>query len=223
MTGLIGNIAMSQQNLHDLRREYTHARLDLTETDPDPFTQFSQWFAEASKAELFEVNAMTLATCTPDGFPTARIVLLKEFSTDGFVFFTNYESRKGQELAANPRATLLFYWAELERQVRIEGEVTMTQPAISDQYFQKRPRGSQLSAVASNQSQLIENKTVLEKRVAELAQQYADQPVPRPSNWGGYRLIPYQIEFWQGRENRLHDRVLYRWEDGEWIRGLLAP
>lgn len=214
---------MSQQNLHDLRRDYTRARLDLTETDVDPLQQFDKWFKEATQAELFEVNAMTLATCTPDGFPSARIVLLKAFSADGFVFFTNYDSRKGQELAANPRATLLFYWGELERQVRIEGEVTMTDLMVSDDYFQKRPRGSQLSAAASNQSQMIENKAILEKRVEELAQQYADQPVPRPANWGGYRVIPYQIEFWQGRENRLHDRVFYRWEDGEWMRGLLAP
>ncbi len=214
---------MSNQNLHDLRRDYSQACLSLADTDPSPFAQFSKWFDEAMKAELFDVNAMTLATTTPDGFPTARIVLLKEFDEQGFVFFTNYESRKGQELAENPRATLLFYWAELERQVRIEGEVTMVEEAASDKYFHSRPIGSQLSAWASHQSELIESKAELEQRMQELEQQYKDQVIPRPNYWGGYRLMPYQVEFWQGRPNRLHDRVLYRLDEEQWSRLLLAP
>jgi pyridoxamine 5'-phosphate oxidase len=167
---------------------------------------------------------MTLATATPEGIPAARIVLLKGLDEQGFMFYTNYESRKGQELTANPRAVLVFWWAELERQVRIEGTVEKVEEAEAIAYFQSRPVGSRLGAWASNQSQVIHDRQVLEQRLQELTQQYQDQEIPKPAHWGGYRVIPTAIEFWQGRPSRLHDRLRYRQESGsQWKIERLAP
>ncbi len=208
----------------DLRKEYIQRGLSEADLDPDPIVQFRCWFDEAYAAGLPEPNAMTLATATNDGRPSARVVLLKGYDQRGFVFFTNYESRKGQELAENPWAALVFFWAGLERQVRIEGHVAPISAPESDAYFRSRPRGSRLGAWTSPQSQVIESREVLERRLQKLTEQYADQEVPRPSHWGGYRVEPLMIEFWQGRPNRLHDRLRYRWlSEGGWQIERLAP
>jgi pyridoxamine 5'-phosphate oxidase len=191
---------------------------------PDPFRQFRSWFEEVHKANLLQPDAMTLATATPDGRPSARVVLLRGFDERGFVFFTNYESRKAGELEGNPRAALAMYWPEFGRQVRIEGRVERVAAEESDAYFQSRPRGSQLSAWASPQSQVVRNREFLEERVGQIATTFQDGPVPRPQFWGGYRVIPAVIEFWQGRLNRLHDRLRYlRVEDGGWRIERLGP
>jgi pyridoxamine 5'-phosphate oxidase len=210
-------------NLTELRREYRQGALDETHVEADPLKQFHHWLRQALTAEITEPYAMTLATVDANGQPSARIVLLRHADERGFSFFTNYQSRKGRELAHQPRAALVFYWPELERQVRIEGVVEPVTAAESDAYFAARPRGSQLSAVASAQSEVIPNRAVLEERVAELDRKYADQPVPRPAHWGGYRLMPQMMEFWQGRENRLHDRLRFRRTEQGWIRERLAP
>jgi pyridoxamine 5'-phosphate oxidase len=197
-------------NVGDLRRDYSRQTLLESNADPNPFLQFQNWFTQALNAQVIEPNAMTLATVTSDGKPAARIVLLKEFDERGFVFYSNFQSRKGQELAQTPAAALVFWWGELERQVRIEGLVTLVSEAEADTYFRSRPRGSQLGAWVSNQSQVIVDRSVLEERLEQLEQDYRDQPIPRPSHWGGYRLAPTYFEFWQGRSNRLHDRLCYR-------------
>jgi pyridoxamine 5'-phosphate oxidase len=190
----------------------------------DPILQFQNWLKQAKAAGISEPTAMTLATTAADGQPSARIVLLKEVSQDGFVFYTNYGSRKGRELAVNPRAALVFYWPQLERQVRITGAVVKTSRSESNAYFQTRPRGSQLAAWASWQSLPIPDRDVLEARVKKLEAKYAGVSVPLPPNWGGYRLRPDSIEFWQGRPNRLHDRLRYSQEaDGGWKIERLAP
>ena len=190
----------------------------------DPIVQFKNWLKQATEAGISEPTAMTLATTAEDGQPSARIVLLKEVSQDGFVFYTNYESRKGRELAANPRAALVSYWPQLERQVRITGAVAKTSRSESEAYFQTRPRGSQLAAWASSQSSVIPDRDVLEARVKILDAKYAGADVPLPPNWGGYRLRPESIEFWQGRPNRLHDRLRYSREPGGgWKIERLAP
>ena len=206
-----------------MRREYTRAALAEADVDADPVVQFGRWFEQAEEAGLLEPHAMTLATATPDGRPSARMVLLRGFDARGFCFYTNYESRKGVELAANPRAAMVFWWGELERQVRIEGPVAPTSRAESEAYFHSRPPGSQLSAAASPQSRVIPDRAVLERRVAELATGAGDGTVPLPEFWGGYRLTHEVVEFWQGRPNRLHDRLRYRRAGDGWKIERLAP
>ena len=206
-----------------MRREYIREALAEADVDADPVVQFGRWFEQAEQAGLLEPHAMTLATATPDGRPSARMVLLRGFDERGFCFYTNYESRKGVELAANPRAALVFWWGELERQVRIEGPVAPTSRAEIEAYFHSRPSGSQLSAAASPQSRVIQDRAVLERRVAELATGSADGQVPLPDFWGGYRLTHEVVEFWQGRPNRLHDRLRYRRAGDGWKIERLAP
>jgi pyridoxamine 5'-phosphate oxidase len=205
---------------------YEHAARGLRrrDLDPDPIKQFGNWFTAAIEAGIADVNAMSLATATSDGKPTVRIVLLKGFDHDGFVFFTNYESEKGRQLEANPNAALGFYWIELDRQVRITGPVEQTSREESERYFHSRPAGSQLGAWASRQSEVIDGRRVLDARMAEATERYGDQPIPLPPHWGGYRLKPDVVEFWQGRPNRLHDRFRYkRRADGGWHIDRLAP
>jgi pyridoxamine 5'-phosphate oxidase len=206
-----------------MRREYAREALAEADVDADPVVQFGRWFEQAEQAGLLEPTAMTLATATPDGRPSARMVLLRGFDERGFCFYTNYESRKGIELAANPRAALVFWWGELERQVRIEGTVSATSREESEAYFHSRPPGSQLSAAASPQSRVIEGRAILERRVAELATGSTDGKVPLPEFWGGYRLAHEVVEFWQGRPNRLHDRLRYRRVGAAWRIERLAP
>ncbi|HJU42751.1 MAG TPA: pyridoxamine 5'-phosphate oxidase [Vicinamibacterales bacterium] len=210
-------------SLAELRREYASRALTDAEALDDPIQQFSLWFGEALKSELLDVNAMTLATVSPDGAPAARIVLLKGFDEKGFVFFTNYGSAKARELEQNPRACLLLFWPELERQVRVTGRVTKTSAEESEKYFQSRPFESQIGAWASAQSQTIADRAALEARYAELAAKYAGGPVPVPPFWGGYRVAAGAIEFWQGRKSRLHDRLLYTRQGSAWARSRLAP
>ncbi|HEY8504043.1 MAG TPA: pyridoxamine 5'-phosphate oxidase [Gemmataceae bacterium] len=211
-------------SIADLRREYARGELDERTVDPDPFRQLRVWLDQALAAELIEPTAMTLATATPDGRPSARIVLLKALDERGLVFFSSYEGRKGKELAENPRAALLFYWAELERQVRVEGPTERVAEAESDDYFRRRPVESRLSAAASPQSAVVPSRAFLEERVQELRRQYPDGNVPRPTSWGGTRVVPVLFEFWQGRPNRLHDRVRYRRdESGNWVIERLGP
>jgi pyridoxamine 5'-phosphate oxidase len=208
----------------DLRREYTFQGLSEMDVHPNPFEQFKTWFDQAVAAQLPEPNAMTIATVTSDGKPSARIVLLKDYDERGFVFYTNYKSHKGQQLVENPWGAIAFWWAQLERQVRIEGRVEKVSPAESDAYFHSRPLGSQLGAWVSNQSQVIESREVLEQRLQKLKEEYDNKEVPRPPHWGGFRVIPSEIEFWQGRPSRLHDRLLYqRAEDGSWKIQRLSP
>ena len=207
-----------------LRKEYTRAGLDEADAALDPIEQFRVWFDDALAANLHEPNAMTIATATPEGRPSARIVLIKGFDERGFVFYTNYGGRKARELEENPHCALVFYWGELERQVRVEGRVSRVSEGESDAYFASRPRGSQLGAWASEQSRSVENRGALERRLRELEREYEGREVPRPPFWGGYRVEPDVIEFWQGRENRLHDRLQYRRsEDGGWSRERLQP
>jgi pyridoxamine 5'-phosphate oxidase len=208
----------------DLRKDYQLQGLRETDVDVSPFKQFQVWFDQALASQLPEPNAMTVATATQSGKPSARIVLLKGFDERGFVFYTNYQSHKGQELADNPQAALVFWWAELERQVRIEGRVEKVSQQESDEYFHSRPFNSRLGAWASEQSQVIESRAVLEHRAQELKTKYENSDVPRPPHWGGFRVIPTRIEFWQGRSSRLHDRLLYRLLDnGSWLIERLSP
>ena len=209
-------------NIADLRQEYMRAGLAEADAQPDPLLQFERWFKDALAAQLPLANAMTLATVTPAGAPDARIVLLKGVEGGAFVFYTNYESRKGRQLAAHPEACLVFLWTQLERQVRIEGRVEKVSASDSDAYFASRPAGARLSARASAQSAVVAGREVLEKAVKEEKGKHGENP-PRPETWGGYRLTPVRIEFWQGRENRLHDRLLYTSAQGAWRIERLAP
>lgn len=206
-----------------IRKDYTQASLSEADILPDPVAQFEKWFAEAVTAKVPEPNAMSLATISSGGRPSSRIVLIKQYDQDGFVWYTNYESRKGRDLQKNPFAALLFHWVELERQVRIEGRVKQLSDVESDAYFDSRPLGSRIGAIASAQSAPIADRAALEQtfRSAELAHGYAPK---RPANWGGYRLVPQYVEFWQGRRSRLHDRIAYTLQsEGGWIRGRLQP
>jgi len=211
-------------DLSALRRDYASRALTEADALTDAIAQFSAWWADAVDSQLLDVNAMTLATASRAGEPSARIVLLKGFGPDGFVFYTNYESAKGQQLDENPRACLLLFWAELERQVRITGAVARVTRDESEQYFHSRPFESQIGAWASAQSRVVLNREELEDRYARLAAEYTALTVPLPPFWGGYRVVPETIEFWQGRQGRLHDRLLYtRDADGSWSRARLAP
>lgn len=212
----------STMNIADLRQEYMRESLDENDVAPDPLDQFKGWFDEAVKAEMPTVNAMTLATVSAAGRPSARIVLLKGVDHGGFVFFTNYKSRKGRELTANPEAALLFYWTGLEREVRIEGRVEKISARESDEYFASRPLGSRHAAIASPQSKVVPDRAALETLFAEAKQLHGDETL-RPAHWGGYRLLPAAVEFWQGRANRLHDRVLYTRMSRGWKIERLAP
>jgi pyridoxamine 5'-phosphate oxidase len=212
-----------QKQIADLRKEYMLETLDESNVAQDPIQQFTKWWDEALQSNIEEVNAMTLATATKDGIPSARIVLLKGYDEKGFVFFTNYKSQKGQELDENPHAALVFFWKELERQVRIQGEIEKISTEESDEYFNSRPLGSRIGAWASPQSNVLENRKQLEESVQQFTKQF-DENVPRPLHWGGYCLVPSEIEFWQGRPNRLHDRIRYtKYSDKEWIIERLAP
>jgi pyridoxamine 5'-phosphate oxidase len=209
--------------ISDLRKEYTLKGLDAVEVSANPINQFRRWFDAALAAGVPEPNAMHVSTVTAEGRPDGRIVLLKEVSDAGFVFYTNYESRKGQELAARPFAALTFFYQSLEQQIRIEGRVEKVSTEESTAYFHSRPRGSQIGAWVSNQSHTIDGRDILEMRQQELEAQFADQEIPRPAHWGGYRVVPDAVEFWQGRPSRLHDRIRYRLENGTWLIERLAP
>jgi pyridoxamine 5'-phosphate oxidase len=215
---------MSSLNIAALRHDYVAHGLRRADLHPDPLKQFAIWFGEAAAAQIRDVNAMTLATIDANGAPAARIVLLKGISDRGFVFFTNYLSDKGRQLDANPVASLTLFWVQLERQIRIDGAVEKTSREESEEYFHSRPLGSQLGAWASRQSETIGNRELLEAQLALVTEQYSGGPVPLPPHWGGYRVIPQRIEFWQGRTNRLHDRFRYlREEDGSWEIDRLSP
>lgn len=211
-------------SLADLRQEYSAGGLSEDDAGRDPFALFRRWLDQAVSAGLPDPNAFTLATSTPDGRPSARAVLLKGLDERGFTFFTNYDSRKGRELAANPRAAMVFLWQAIERQVRVEGTVEVVTAAESDEYYAVRPLGSRLGAWASPQSAVIPGREFLEREHAELTARYPDGVVPRPPHWGGYRVLPRVIEFWQGRPSRLHDRIRFtRDVAGNWLRDRLAP
>jgi pyridoxamine 5'-phosphate oxidase len=212
-----------KKEIADIRRDYKRETLDEAQVADDPVEQFDKWWKEALSSEIEEVNAMTLATATKDGIPSARIVLLKDYDERGFVFFSNHKSQKGQELELNAHAALVFFWKVLERQIRIQGAVEKIDAAESDTYFFSRPAGSRIGAWASPQSAVIENRKLLEENVERYKKQF-DEDIPRPPHWGGYRVIPSVIEFWQGRSNRLHDRIRYtKQSNGTWKKERLAP
>jgi pyridoxamine 5'-phosphate oxidase len=207
----------------DLRKNYTQAGLLETDVACDPFQQFELWFEQAVAANLLEPNAMTIATVTAEGKPSARIVLLKGFDERGFVFYTNYNSQKGVELQQCPYAALVFLWGDLERQVRIEGKVELVPIEEATVYFHSRPASSQLGAWASDQSTVILDRSILETRLQQLEAEYVDREIPKPPHWGGFRVVPTEIEFWQGRPSRLHDRLRYQLINGVWTIDRLAP
>lgn len=203
-------MSFDKQTIENLRQEYRAFKLSEKDVAPDPISQFSNWFTQALDSGLYEPNAMTLATVSPDGKPSMRVMLLKGFEEKGFTFYTNYLSRKGKELSKNPSASILFFWGELERQVRIEGVIEKVSKEESTRYFHSRPKASQIGALASPQSQEIESRDVLIKNLQELEEKYKDKEVPKPAHWGGYILKPQIVEFWQGGEARLHDRIIYK-------------
>jgi pyridoxamine 5'-phosphate oxidase len=212
------------EKIAEIRKEYSHKTLTESEIESDAVKQFNIWWQDALEAKITDVNAMTLATASSDGVPSARTVLLKGFSEKGFVFFTNYNSFKGQQLVENPKACLVFFWKELERQIRITGIVEKTSSEENDAYFQSRPKASQVGAIASPQSQVVESRQWLDDRYEHLAEQFKETTINRPVHWGGYIVRPVIIEFWQGRPGRLHDRIQYTLlEDGSWKIERLAP
>ena len=215
---------VNNQTIAALREDYRAKTLEITDIHANPIQQFREWFQEALDSQIKEANAMTIATVDAQGKPAARIVLLKGFDENGFIFYTNYESRKGQELATNPNIAVVFLWKDLERQIRIEGIAEKVAPLVSLNYFQSRPKGSQIGAWASPQSQVISDRNILEQNVIDLKEKYKDvDNLPIPSHWGGYQIKPTMIEFWQGRSSRLHDRICYTLEDNEWKIERLAP
>lgn len=214
---------LTKETIQNLRQDYRAAELNESDVAKNPIKQFELWFADAMKAQLYEPNVMTLATADKSGKPNARIVLLKGFDENGFSFYTNYLSQKGKEMKKNPQACLVFFWAELERQVRIEGKVEKLDKEASEKYFHSRPKGSQIGAIASPQSQVIANRVLLEAKVEELNQTYQDKTIPKPAHWGGYIVKPTSIEFWQGRSSRLHDRIKFDLINGKWQTTRLAP
>lgn len=210
--------------ISEIRTEYTKASLDQSTVEKNPIVQFEKWFHEALEAEVMEANAMTLSTVTETGRPTARIVLLKGIEKNKFLFYTNYHSQKGKELDNNPACALTFFWPELERQVRIEGISERLESSVSEVYFQSRPRSSQVGAWASPQSTIIKNRSLLEERAREIEKRFAGKEIlPKPKQWGGYAIEPHEIEFWQGRPSRLHDRIVYYKSENEWVIHRLAP
>src|SRR6188474_569472 len=221
---LYNELNFMQKNIADIRRDYSHRSLSENDVDANAIKQFEKWWVEAVNSKIEEVNAMTLATASLDALPSARIVLLKEFNEKGFVFFTNYESYKAQQLAENPKACLVFFWKELERQVRITGLIEKVSGKQSDDYFQSRPESSRIGALASPQSRVIENRQWLDEKFNELVNKLEGTPFSRPLHWGGYIVKPVVMEFWQGRPSRLHDRIQYTLEEsGNWKIERLAP
>ncbi len=217
-------MAIEQKDIAAIREDYSKDSLQEKDVDENPFRQFSLWFEQALRAAVIEPNAMTLSTINQAGFPSSRVVLLKDFKSDGFSFFTNYNSQKGQDLEANNKASLLFFWPELQRQVRIEGFVQRLAEEDSDEYYASRPRGSQIGAWASPQSQIIRDRAFLEKEVQVYEERFGQQKsVPRPDFWGGFFLLPVRFEFWQGRNSRLHDRIVYQKKGTKWETNRLAP
>jgi len=215
---------VNNQTIAALREDYRAKTLEITDVLANPIQQFNEWFQEALDSQIKEANAMTIATVDAQGKPAARIVLLKGFDENGFIFYTNYDSRKGQELAANPNIAVVFLWKDLERQIRIEGVAEKLAPAVSLNYFQSRPKGSQIGAWASPQSQVIPDRSILEQNVLDLKEKYKNADnLPIPSHWGGYQIKPTLIEFWQGRSSRLHDRLCYTLIENEWKIERLAP
>jgi pyridoxamine 5'-phosphate oxidase len=211
------------KSIADIRKDYMLASFDEKDAANNPMEQFTTWWNDATNSNIDEVNAMTLATVTPNGTPTARIVLLKGYNETGFVFFTNYLSDKGKELANNPTAALVFFWKELERQIRIEGTVEKISNEENDAYFNSRPAGSKVGAWASHQSAVIEYRQVIEQNVQKYTEIFGTENIPRPDHWGGYKVMPNLIEFWQGRSSRLHDRIQYRKDEQSWIKERLSP
>jgi pyridoxamine 5'-phosphate oxidase len=213
-----------EEKIADIRKDYSHKTLIESEIEPNPIKQFEKWWQQALEAKITEVNAMTLATASTEGVPSARIMLLKGFSEKGFLFFTNYNSYKGQQLAENPKACMVFFWKELERQVRVTGIIEKASTEENDSYFQSRPKASQIGAVTSPQSQVVESREWLDEQYKEFTEQLEDTIIQRPAHWGGFLVRPVIIEFWQGRPGRLHDRIQYSLsDDGNWKIERLAP